>query len=173
MDGGLVELELNEHDLGEMVRAVAAPFKTMAHEKGVGLQIEPAVAPVYIRFDRNQLEMALTNLLDNALKFTPAGGQIYVGVVPAAQYVQLWVADSGPGIADDELAHIFERFHRGQHATGTGSGLGLAIVQSIVQAHGGTVEVASQLGVGSRFTINLPMVVEEGMGVMGSTISEI
>ena len=157
LDGGLVELELNDYALGELVCAVAAPFQTMAHEKGVDLQIEPLAAPVLARFDRNQLEMALINLLDNALKFTPVGGQIQVGIVQQVEHVQLWVADSGLGIADDELAHIFERFHRGQHATSAGSGLGLAIVQSIVQAHGGTVEVVSQLGVGSRFTINLPV----------------
>ena len=157
LDGGLVELELNDYELGELVRAVAAPFQAMAHEKGVDLQIEPVAAPLLARFDRNQLEMALTNLLDNALKFTPVGGQIQVGIAQQVEHVQLWVADSGLGIADDEVAHIFERFHRGQHVTSAGSGLGLAIVQSIVQAHGGTVEVVSQLGVGSRFTINLPV----------------
>lgn len=157
LDGGLVELELNDYELGELVRAVATPFQAMAHEKGVDLQIEPVAAPVLARFDRNQLEMALTNLLDNALKFTPVGGQIQVGIAQQVEHVQLWVADSGLGIADDEVAHIFERFHRGQHVTSAGSGLGLAIVQSIVQAHGGTVEVVSQLGVGSRFTINLPV----------------
>jgi len=157
LDGGLVELELNDHDLGAMVHAVAAPFKTLAQEKGVGLQINLTSAPMFVRFDWNQLEMALTNLLDNALKFTPVGGQIEVGIGQQADHARLWVVDSGLGIADDELSHIFERFHRGQHATGAGSGLGLAIVQSIVHAHGGTVAVTSQLGVGSQFVIQLPV----------------
>jgi signal transduction histidine kinase len=106
--------------------------------------------------DRAQLESALTNLIDNALKFTSAGGQITVGAELVGEGVSFWVKDNGPGIAADELPYLFERFRRGREATAGGSGLGLAIVQSIVQAHGGQVEVLSRVGGGSRFVLKLP-----------------
>jgi signal transduction histidine kinase len=155
LEGGLVQLELADHDLCEVVSAVVSGFKTVAQERQIDLRVELAQPTIPVRCDRSQLETALINLVDNALKFTPAGGQVQVGAQLNEQIVHLWVKDNGPGIAPEELPHIFERFQRGRQATSTGSGLGLAIVQSITHAHGGQVEVASQVGVGSRFTIRL------------------
>ena len=104
------------------------------------------------------MEMALTNLLDNALKFTPAGGSVTIGAEPADDRLRLWVQDTGVGVAPSDQPHIFERFFRGRGgADAPGSGLGLAIVQGIAQAHGGTVSVESQPSQGSRFTIDLPL----------------
>lgn len=103
--------------------------------------------------DEQRLTMALGNLLDNALKFTPQGGKIDVGVAQEGDVVKLWVADTGIGIASEDLPHIFERFYRSPRATQAGSGLGLAIVERIVRAHGATIEVESQEGAGSRFTL--------------------
>jgi signal transduction histidine kinase len=99
--------------------------------------------------------MALANLLDNALKFTPAGGRIEVGAERTDSGVRLWVRDSGLGISPKEQGHVFERFYRGQGSRGKGAGLGLAIVHSVVQAHGGRVTLESELGAGSCFTIEL------------------
>jgi two-component system sensor histidine kinase BaeS len=155
LEGGLVQLELADHDLSELVSAVVSGFKTVAQERQIDLRVEQAPATILVHCDRSQLETALINLVDNALKFTPAGGQVQVGVQLDEQATCLWVKDNGPGISPEELPHIFERFQRGRQTTSTGSGLGLAIVQSIVHAHGGMVEVVSQMGVGSRFTIRL------------------
>jgi signal transduction histidine kinase len=101
--------------------------------------------------------MALANLLDNAVKFTPPGGRITVGARREGERVRIWVEDTGSGIDPEDLPHIFERFYRGRNAPAEGSGLGLAIVRWIVEAHGGQVEVHSQPGQGSRFELILPL----------------
>lgn len=156
LEGGLAPSALAQHDLCEIVTTTVAALRTVAQERAIALQVELPPQPLLVQVDRRQLETALTNLLDNALKFTPPAGQIQVGSAQREQQVELWVKDNGCGIAADELPYIFERFHRGRQAGSTGSGLGLAIVQSIVQAHHGRIEVVSQPGLGSRFTIILP-----------------
>jgi len=105
---------------------------------------------------RRALELALSNLLENALKFTPAGGQVELGAEQRQDLIRLWVKDNGPGIDPMDQLHLFERFYRGQPATQVeGSGLGLTIAYSIVQAHAGRILVESELGAGSCFVIEL------------------
>jgi two-component system sensor histidine kinase BaeS len=102
----------------------------------------------------------LGNLVSNALRYTPAGGSICLGAEARAGQLLLSVADTGSGIAAEHLPNIFERFYRAdasrQQQTG-GSGLGLAIVRSMVEAHGGSIAVESELGKGTTFTISLPI----------------
>jgi signal transduction histidine kinase len=101
--------------------------------------------------------MALTNLLDNALKFTPTGGSVTIGAEQVVDQLRIWVQDTGSGVAPEDQPHIFERFYRGRGGVDAlGSGLGLAIVQRIAQAHGGAVTIESEPGQGSRFTVELP-----------------
>jgi signal transduction histidine kinase len=100
-------------------------------------------------------------VLENSFKFTPTGptGQIELGAEQVDQAIHFWVKDNGIGIPSADQARIFERFYRGQNVRETtGSGLGLAIVQRIVEAHGGRISVQSALNVGSRFTIELPLI---------------
>ncbi|MGD9145903.1 MAG: HAMP domain-containing sensor histidine kinase [Anaerolineae bacterium] len=156
LDAGLVALELARHDVGDLVASAATVFKPLARDKEIDLAVRLPEPPTEIQCDRARIELALGNLLDNAYKFTPAGGQVEVGAETAGEIVRLWVRDSGPGIDPDEQEHIFERFYRGSTTTASGSGLGLAIVQSIAQAHGGRVTVESDLGAGSLFVIELP-----------------
>ena len=106
--------------------------------------------------DRARIELALSNLIDNALQFTPTGGQITVGAEQRESIIRLWVRDTGCGIASEDRPHIFERFYRGRNAPKGRSGLGLAIVQSIAQAHGGQILVESKPDAGSFFAIELP-----------------
>jgi signal transduction histidine kinase len=157
LEGGLIQLRMAHHNLPDLVQETVAPLRAVAQERGICLRVELPATPAAVLCDRSQLESALTNLVDNALKFTPPGGQVQVGAAVAGGEVSIWVKDNGPGIGADDLPYIFERFHRGRTASGEGSGLGLAIVQSIVQAHGGSVTVVSQEGVGSRFAIRLPI----------------
>lgn len=159
LEAGLNPLNLAQADLGDLLAAAAAPFRLPAAEKSVALEVRPPQPPLFLRCDPSYIEMALTNLLDNALKFTPPGGRIEIGAEPAGSGARLWVQDTGSGISAEDLPHIFERFYSARSQPGmsaaAGSGLGLSIVQRIVQAHEGQVLVESQPGQGSRFIILL------------------
>ncbi|MGB0384326.1 MAG: sensor histidine kinase [Ardenticatenaceae bacterium] len=159
LEGGLVQLEVEQHDLADLLHAAAAPFRPLAQERHIQLQINsPASAPPQaIYCDRARIVLALTNLLNNALKFTPPHGQITLGAAKTNKHLHLWVQDTGSGIHPADQPHIFERFYRGRDNRTPGSGLGLAIVQSIVQAHRGHIRLESQIGKGTKFIIELPM----------------
>jgi signal transduction histidine kinase len=157
LEAGLVLLDLADHDVADLIESTASAFRTLARERGIALTI-PALAPsLEIHCDRARIELALSDLLDNALKFTPAGGQVEIGAERVGDAVRLWVQDSGPGIHPEDRPHIFERFYRGRGTATDGTGLGLAIVQSIVQAHDGHISVESEPGTGSLFVIELPL----------------
>lgn len=156
LEGGLVELTLEALSVADLVEGVMAALRPLADERAIALVVEPIDPTLLLRSDQHQLERALTNLVENGLKFTPAGGTVQVGATTDEAGVQLWVQDTGIGIPPEEQTQIFRRFYRGQNATNGGSGLGLAIVQRIAAAHGGTVTVTSAEGKGSRFVLWLP-----------------
>jgi signal transduction histidine kinase len=108
--------------------------------------------------DEDRLRQLLLNLVDNAIKYTPAGGMVTLGLSRRDGWAQIAVSDTGMGIAAEDLPHIFERFYRADRSRGRsgGSGLGLPIAGWIAQAHGGRIEVTSQMGQGSVFTVWLP-----------------
>jgi signal transduction histidine kinase len=155
LDAGLVELDLADHDAGDLIEATASGFKAVAQERGVDLVVWSPMPPFKVHCDRARIELALSNLLDNALKFTPSGGQVTIGAERGDAIVHLWVRDSGPGIDPLDQPYLFDRFYQGRNSHGTGSGLGLAIVQSIAQAHGGQASVESEPGAGSLLVIDL------------------
>lgn len=155
MDAGLVQLDRHPYDLSDVLESAAAPFLPRAQEKGIRMVIDGPSSPVTLSCDRARMEMALGNLLDNALKFAPAGGQVRLSGASSEQGIRITVEDNGAGIKAGDLPFIFERFYRGQ-ATADGSGLGLSIVKSIVQAHGGQVSIESQPGQGTRAIIDFP-----------------
>jgi signal transduction histidine kinase len=157
LDAGLTQLNLAEHDVNDLLQAAAAPFRALAEQKKIDFVVEWLPSPITLRFDQARIEIALSNLIDNALKFTPEGGRVRAGAEAREQVVQLFVQDSGIGIPEADQPHIFERFYRGSNTRTEGSGLGLAIVKSIVQAHGGRAFVESRVGEGSRFVIELPI----------------
>jgi signal transduction histidine kinase len=138
-----------------VLAAAAAPFRTLAGEQGVTLSVQTPEEPVMLTCDRHRLEMAIGNLVDNALKFTSAGGEVRVSLRTEAERVAVCVRDTGAGIPPEDLPHIFERFYRGRGNAVPGSGLGLAIVKSIAEAHGGTVRVQSEVGKGTEVTLVL------------------
>lgn len=157
LDAGLTPLSLETHDVGALLQSAAAAFKPLAEEKGIALVVHAPEPSLEVHADRALLELALSNLLDNALKFTPSGGAVKIGAGQGEGAVRLWVRDNGSGIGPQDLPHVFERFYRGRQVEAEGSGLGLAMVQSVVQAHGGQVTVESEPGAGSQFTIELPL----------------
>lgn len=136
---------------------IAYTPQAQKHAISLTLQAPPDLPEV--NADPDRLAQVLDNLLNNALRFTPAGGQITLGATAVKQAVRLWVQDSGPGIPAAELEHVFNRFYRGDKARQRqegGSGLGLAIARSIVENHHGRIWAASAAGQGATFTIELP-----------------
>jgi two-component system, OmpR family, sensor histidine kinase BaeS len=122
-----------------------------------GTGLESHLQPVTLDADATRLSQIVTNLLTNALKFSPPGGHVTLAVTASNGLARLEVSDEGPGIPGDELPHVFERFWRGSAGRrASGSGIGLAVVAELARAHGGRAEVSSEPGHGARFTISLP-----------------
>jgi signal transduction histidine kinase len=155
LDAGLVQLNLRPVPLSELLESAAAPFVPRAAEKGIRLAVNAPDPHLTVTCDQARIEMALGNLLENALKYTPGGGWVTIRASSAGERVLIRVEDSGVGIDPEDLPHVFERFYRGRAAQ-PGSGLGLAIVNSLVQLHSGEVQVESVPGQGTSFTISLP-----------------
>jgi signal transduction histidine kinase len=147
-------------DLTALLKNVAEKFIPLARSAGVAIYVESGTLPD-ISGDGDRLAQVFTNLIDNALKFTPPGGRIALRAARLATGIQIEVADSGAGIPENALPHIFDRFYQVDPSrTGGrrhGAGLGLAIVKEIVAAHGGTLSVRSRLGAGTTFTVLLPL----------------
>ena len=159
LDSGLVLLDLRPDDLRAAVENAVDQTAAAAKRRNVRVSLHMPVSPVRIRHDPQRIGQVVANLVGNAVKFTPRGGSITVDVAATPDGARIEVADTGVGIDAAELPHIFERFYRGSRANearGSGSGLGLAIVRSIVDMHGGAVLVESQVGVGTRFIVDLP-----------------
>jgi two-component system sensor histidine kinase BaeS len=159
LDSGLVLLDLRPDDLRAAVQSATEQAMPAARRRGVDLKLTLPSGPLRIRHDPQRVGQVVTNLVGNAIKFTPKGGSVDVVVAPHGEGARIDVTDTGTGIDAAELPRIFERFYRGSlanEARGSGSGLGLAIVRSIVDMHGGSVTVDSRLGAGSRFSVFLP-----------------
>jgi len=158
-DGGQEALVREPVALAELVDDTVAALEPLAVERAVTL-VPGALAPCVVAGDQTRLTQLLINLVDNALKYTPAGGRVTVGLARDADTALLTVADTGLGIGPEHLPHLFERFYRVDAARDRGAGgagLGLAIADWIVRAHGGELAVSSELGVGSTFSVRLPL----------------
>lgn len=158
-DAGAIPLQSVPVPLDELARWVEQRFCAMAERKGVVLQIQPAT-PGAVLGDPDRLRQLLTNLVDNAVTYTPSGGSVRVGWGCDAGEAHVTVVDTGCGIATEDLPHLFERFYRADRArvrTTGGSGLGLAIVEWIVTAHGGRIQVNGGPGRGTAVTVWLPL----------------
>jgi len=159
-DAGQQLLTREELDLGVLVNSVVQAMQPLALQRGVRLA-EHAQPRVTISGDQTRLSQLLINLVDNALRYTSAGGNVNVAVKEQAGWAELRVEDTGIGIAAEHLPHLFERFYRADPARARadgGSGLGLAIAQWITQAHAGQITVESEFGRGSTFTVRIPLV---------------
>lgn len=143
-------------NLNDLLRELSEPYASQAEQAGLTLSLAVPQDPIAIRGDPAQLRRAIGNLVDNAIKFTPEGGAVTIGMKQNVGAFELCVQDTGIGIPADDLPLLFSRFHRGRNvANYPGNGLGLAIVKAIVEAHGGQVSAANT-SPGARFCIRLP-----------------
>lgn len=149
-------------DLAELVTTTLGSLSSRAAQQGVALT--PELRPVDVDVDGDRIRQALLNLLDNALRYSPPGGKITVRLSQDGDAARLEVLDQGPGLAEADLANLFERFYRAERSRsreGGGSGLGLAIVRSIVALHGGSVSASNRPEGGACFTMRLPLAQRE------------
>ncbi len=159
LERGKLDLNLAPHMPAEILKQSLQEVMHTAEKKGV--EISTAISPVTpkINVDHSALQRTFTNLLDNAVKYTPSGGTVHIEVQPASGGVAIAIVDSGTGIAPEDIPNLFNRFFRANNAIRAeipGTGIGLFIVKSIVEAHHGRVSVKSRLGHGTTFTVWLP-----------------
>jgi signal transduction histidine kinase len=156
-ESGTMQLQRAPVSLAEVVARSVDLYHEVADAKGVSLAADTA-DDVIVTADRTRLEQVAANLIDNAVKYTPPGGRVDVEVRRAADAALLRVRDTGAGIPVDERPRIFDRLFRGDRSRAErGLGLGLSLVKAVVEAHGGTVDVVSEPGRGSVFTVSLPL----------------
>ncbi|HEY1620172.1 MAG TPA: ATP-binding protein [Streptosporangiaceae bacterium] len=155
-EAAALQLTLKRGDLAEM--AAAAAESLGGRFESSQLTLERHLEPAPVQADGRWMHQVITNLLGNSAKFTPAGGRVTLSTAVQGDRATLTVADTGVGIAEDQLPRIFERFWRGANPTGaTGSGVGLAVVAEIVRGHDGTVRATSVVGQGTQIVVSLPL----------------
>ncbi len=160
IDAGMLRLELEEASLRDLISDTLSSFKPRAEDKGVSIigEVSDGVDPVLASPPR--LQRVLDNLLGNALRHTPPGGEIHLRVEPGDGVARVEVSDTGEGIAREDLPYVFDRSFRGERSRASGgddsgAGLGLAIARGLIEAHGGEIGVESHPGHGSRFRFTL------------------
>jgi len=154
-DAASLQLTLHECDLSEI--AADAADSLAGRFDSAGIEVQRRLEPAPVRADRRWLHQIITNLLTNALKFTPPGGTVTIAAGPAEPGAALTVSDTGIGIPADEMPYIFDRFWRGRQAAQTsGSGIGLAVAAELARAHGGELTAWSEPGSGTAMTVTLP-----------------
>jgi signal transduction histidine kinase len=158
-DSGQLVLARERVNLRILLESLAERLSVRAAEAEIGLRVESAIASTIIG-DGDRLAQVFTNLVDNAIKHSQPGGRVRLWCEQSPGWVSIHVDDHGEGIPPDELSRIFERFYqldKARASAGQGAGLGLAIAREIVSSHGGRLTAQSELGQGSRFTVQLPV----------------
>ena len=155
LESGVIALHPMPGKLLPMLESAVSQLAPKAAAKKIQISLEATAADAV--FDPKWTEEAIYNLLDNAVKYTPAGGAVRVTVKAYQMFSAIQVSDTGPGIAEEEQPQVFQRFYRGaEHAEEEGVGIGLYLVRQIAEGQGGYVKVSSQMGVGSTFSLYLP-----------------
>jgi signal transduction histidine kinase len=159
IDAGRLELQKRAIPVGALVAEAVETMMPAAQEKRLTLEraLLPEVESLSLAGDRDRLLQVFSNLLGNAVKFTEPGGRVTISAHRVDGAVRFAITDSGPGIADEHLPHVFDRYWRVRGRTREGTGLGLWIVKGLVEAHGGHVMVDTTVGVGSTFSFTIPL----------------
>ncbi|MCY8364586.1 sensory box histidine kinase PhoR, partial [Bacillus spizizenii] len=157
-------LSIETFEPAKMLGEIETLLKHKADEKGISLQLNLPKDPLYVSGDPYRLKQVFLNLVNNALTYTPEGGSVAINVTPREKDIQIEVADSGIGIQKEEIPRIFERFYRvdkDRSRNSGGTGLGLAIVKHLIEAHEGKIDVKSEPGRGTVFTVTLKRAAEK------------
>ena len=150
-------LHYESFSMSELVQDVSQKFRLEAENKGLILSAAISTQPAFVRADIGLIQRVLENLIENAIKYTPEGGRVSASLIIGEQTITTQIADTGQGISDEDMPHIFERFYRVEkHRNLDGTGLGLAIAQRIMQLHNSTIEVQSETNLGTTFSFPLP-----------------
>ncbi|MDA1095902.1 MAG: HAMP domain-containing sensor histidine kinase, partial [Chloroflexi bacterium] len=147
--------------LGDLVIAIVSDFEERARSKQIEITTAVPIDLPTVLGDAGQLRVLVGNLLDNAIKFTPVGGHIVVRAWEAAGAIHVAVEDTGLGIAEEHLSHVFERFYKADRSrSDAGTGLGLSIARHVVKAHGGMIAVRRNVGSGTTFEFSIPVTLD-------------
>jgi signal transduction histidine kinase len=152
--GGRLKLNRRPIDVGTIACAAVTLSEGRAHHRNITLKADIPPSLPAIPADPDRLQQVILNLLDNAIKFTPGGGQVTLAVTQREEEIEVSVQDTGRGMSDEDRESVFEAYHRGE---GGGAGLGLTIARAIVEAHGGRIGIESSLGQGTRVWFTLPL----------------
>jgi len=154
---GVMRLEIGEVSVPEVIDSIIDLYEVVAEDKGIGIT-RHLPQELAIRADRTRFQQVMANLLDNAIKYSGGGREIEISARAEDACAVISISDQGIGISPSDINRIWDRLYRGDHSRSQrGLGLGLSFVKAIVNAHGGTVSVESELGKGSMFTIRLPL----------------
>jgi signal transduction histidine kinase len=156
IEAGHFSVSPSQQDVGQLVRQVSDSLAPIAASKNVHLQYKIAPHTGSVWADSDQISRVFSNLVGNAIKFTPAEGNITIGAARQGSEIRFSVADTGPGISAEQLPHVFDRFWQAKPGDRRGAGLGLSIAEGIVEAHSGSIWVESTMGSGSTFAFALP-----------------
>jgi two-component system heavy metal sensor histidine kinase CusS len=146
-------------NIGELLTKVRDYYEAFATDAGISLVVNDGVEPLNVELDRSLMLRAVSNLVSNAIAHTPSGGTVTLAATSEDAAIRIEVSDTGAGIPAEALPKVFDRFFRvdpSRSKASGGTGLGLAIVQSILTLHGGSVEITSQLGRGTRVMLRMP-----------------
>ena len=160
LDSASVKPNLESFSLPELVQDIAQEFQLESERKNISLSIDTQSDAAHTIGDIGLIQRVLENLVRNAIRFTPSGGDVTISIAERPEAVRVAVSDSGPGIAEDEIPRIFDRFYRavgGEEARSDSSGLGLSIVKRILELHGSHITVTSKVDAGTRFEFELPL----------------
>ncbi len=156
IESGALRVTKDIHDIGALLSEVLRSYRPLFANRGIRFRVELPTGALLVRFDHDRVVQVLSNLLANALKFTPTGGVVELSTEDHEGEVVLAVRNSGPGIKPEDLPYVFERFRKADEDPQCGLGLGLYICKSISEAHGGSISVASTPGRGAEFRVALP-----------------
>jgi len=158
-EGARFTLNVQKVDLVQLLKSVHESFLFLAQDKRISFELQPVYFPCYIQADPDRMIQVLSNVISNAIKYTPQGGAIEMGLTTDDETTVIYCTDNGIGISKEDLPYVFNRFYRADKSRSResgGLGVGLSIARVLVDAHGGSMDVRSELAKGSTFTIRLP-----------------